>query len=174
MLTAPGSPVYLRALEADDLPRLHLWHNDPELYRSLIGTYRPVSLDTELQWLARVSAYDPASHNFAICLVDGDEHVGNVYLRDVDWVNRHAELHIFVADLRHRGRGLGRAAVRLLLDYAFDHLNLARVWLPVLSSNPAALRVYEQCGFEREGTLRRHVFNAGAWADVVIMGILRD
>lgn len=173
MLTAPGSPVYLRALEAQDLERLHRWHNDPALYATLAGTYRPVSVETERAWLAAASSGAPGAVNLAVCATDGGEHVGNAYLRDVDVVNRRAELHVFLGDEARRGQGLGRAAVELLVGYAFDHLNLERVWLQVLASNAAALAVYERCGFAREGVLRRHVFNAGAWEDVVVMGRLR-
>ncbi len=48
-----------------------------------------------------------------------------------------------------RGRGLGQAAVLAALGLARE-LGLGRVWLEVSSANPAAIRVYEACGFGLE------------------------
>jgi len=45
-----GEKVVLRALEADDLERLHRWMNDPEVIYWL-GRRTPISLTEERRWL---------------------------------------------------------------------------------------------------------------------------
>lgn len=174
MITRPESPVYLRAIDEGDLEPVHAWHNDPDLYASLVGTFVPTNLSTERAWLQRVSAWSAEARNFALCAREDDRLIGLCYLREIDWTHRRTELHILIGDARNRGRGFGRAAVDLLLDHAFDTLGLARVYLHVLAANAAARRLYAACGFLEEGRLRGHAFKDGRWEDVLVMGVLRD
>ena len=166
-------PVYLRALERSDLERTHRWHNDPELYSSLAQPFRFVSAQAEAAWLEQRTGHSAREVNLAICVVDTDDHVGNVYLRDIDWVARTAELHIFIGEGEMRSKGYGGAAVRLLCDYAFRTLNLRKIHLRVLAGNLAARKVYERTGFVEEGTLRAHVYKDGSYQDLVMMGLVR-
>ena len=79
-----------------------------------------------------------------------------------------------IGDKDYWGRGYGREAVSLLLDYAFRVRNLRRVWLEVHAANERAIRAYKACGFVEEGRMREHVWLAGRYVDNVIMGVLRE
>lgn len=163
--------VYLRCLEPDDLERTYKWHNDPKLYESLGGVFRYVSRASEEEWLRKASSYSANEVSLAICLTNGGRHIGNVYLRNIDWVSRRAELHIFIGEPNERSNGYGTAAVNQVLQHAFQDLGLHRVYLFVLEDNKPAIRTYEKCGFAVEGRLRQHAFKGGAFKDVVVMGI---
>lgn len=69
-----------------------------------------------------------------------------------------------------RGRGLGTAATRLTLDYAFHVTNLRMVWLKVLAPNTGAIRAYEKAGFQHVGPVRQ----AGYWLGEVCDEIMMD
>ena len=166
--------VYLRALDLSDLDRTQRWHNDRSLYETLAGPFRYASRAVEEEWLRRAQAPSAQQVNLAICLSATSEHIGNIYLREIDWIARHAELHIFIGDPRQRGNGYGRAAVRQLIDYAFGDLGLHRVYLFVLADNHAAQRAYVACGMVHEGVLRDHAYKAGAYRDVLVMGICNE
>jgi RimJ/RimL family protein N-acetyltransferase len=170
---ATGKTVHLRALALDDFDRVLKWHNDPELYSTLGGHFRHVSADSEKEWLRRrIEARDEV--NLAICTAETGEHIGNIYLRDIDWINRHGELHAFIAAPEHRGKGYGKAAVQKLIKHAFEDLGLMRLYLHVLASNAAAVATYTRCGFVVEGRLQRHVLKKGGFEDMLIMGLCRD
>ena len=79
--------------------------------------------------------------NLAICLSEPPDHIGNIYLRSINWIDRNAELHTFIAQPKHRGKGYGSTAVRLLTKHAFEDLGLMRIYLHVLASNSAAIAV---------------------------------
>jgi len=165
--------IYLRALTHDDLDRVLIWHNDAKLYSTLGGHFRFVSRETETEWFDRITqAKDQV--NLAICLSEPDAHIGNIYLRNIDWISRNCELHAFIADPKHRGKGYGSAAVRQIIKYAFEDLGLVRIYLQVLANNSAAVAMYEKCGFFTEGRLKRHTLKAGAFEDVLVMGICRE
>ena len=165
--------IFFRALEENDLERTHRWHNDPDLYSTLGDSFRFVSRTAEAEWLRRKSGYTPDEVNLAICLQTRAEHIGNAYLREINWVVRKASLHIFVGSKEYRGKGYGNQVVQLLLQHAFLNLNLNRVGLEVLADNEQAIRLYERVGFRTEGRLRSHVCKEGRFKDVLVMGILR-
>ena len=168
------SALFLRALEESDVERTHIWHNDVGLYDTLGDSFRPISRTSELEWLRRKIAFSATELNLAICAKTTGEHIGNIYLRDIDWVARRGSLHIFIGVSEYRGKGYGREAVRQMLRLAFCELNLNRVYLEVLAHNSTAIKTYEACGFEMEGRLKNHCFKSGQFRDVLVMGITAD
>jgi RimJ/RimL family protein N-acetyltransferase len=71
-----------------------------------------------------------------------------------------------------RGRGVATHAVRLLAQWAFAELGLARLELTCGPDNAASQRIAERCGFAREGLLRSHVPFQGARRDSVLYSLL--
>jgi RimJ/RimL family protein N-acetyltransferase len=173
-MTPTQLQVYLRTLEEGDLERTYRWHNDPELYSTLVDGFRFVSRNAEHAWLAARTSYSTAEVNLAICLAPGGEHIGNLYLRPINLVSRNAALGIFIGEKNQRGRGFGRQALYQALRHGFSDLGLERVYLEVLADNARAVRLYELVGFRTEGRLRSHVFKNGEFRDVLVMGILRS
>jgi RimJ/RimL family protein N-acetyltransferase len=100
--------------------------------------------------------------------------IGQCVLFNFDVAAHHCELGIAIGDKEYWGRGYGREAVKLLLDYAFRVRNLRRVWLEVNAANERAIQAYTACGFVEEGRKREHVWLAGRYVDYVIMGVLRE
>jgi len=168
------SPIYLRALEMTDFDNEFAWHNDSALYDYLRGNFHWVSHLTEEEWLRQHSLYSANEINLAICISETHEHIGNIYLRDIDWVSRRAELHLFIGNSINRGHGYGEAAVRSILKYAFKNLGLKRIFLFVLASNAPAISLYKKCGFLEEGKLRNHAFKNGKAEDILVMGLLEE
>lgn len=165
--------VYLRALEIDDLERTQRWHNDPTLYETMVGAFRFVSRAAEEQWLRQKTAFSDDEVNLAICLTDGAEHVGNIYLRHIDWIARCAEVSgLFIGERQQRRRGYASEALRLLVTHAFADLGLQRLYAFVLAENQAIHQVVQNCGFVVEGALRRHTFKRGEFKDVLLVALV--
>lgn len=168
-----GERLYLRSIERDDLQRCHDWMNDPDLRARLAQRY-PVSLAREADWVERVTrGQDPSEMHLAICLSQGDRHIGNCGLMGIDRENLVATLGIFIGELDCRGQGFGGEAVRTLCAYAFDEMNLHKIRLDVQAGNAAAVKAYERAGFRKEGVLREETYRAGRYLDLIRMGLLR-
>jgi len=75
---------------------------------------------------------------------------------------------------RFAGRGLGTAAVRAMVTYAFDELNLHRLEAACVSANAASRRVLEKTGFEIEGQARAYLKINGVWSDHLLFGVVND
>lgn len=169
-----GVRVYLRAVERDDLARCHRWMNDERLVATLAQRY-PMSLAREADWIERAArGQDPAEITLAVCLADGDRHIGNCSLSGIERENRTATLGIFIGEEDCRGRGFGAEALRLLCRFGFDELDLRKIRLDVQAENAAAIKTYERLGFKREGLLREEVYRKGRTLDVVRMGLLKE
>ena len=71
------------------------------------------------------------------------------------------------------GRGIMTAAARAASEYAMTHFGLVRLEARVFEWNSRSMRVLEKCGFEREGVLRRSVFQEGQIIDSVLYALVR-
>ena len=169
-----GEKVTLRSIEREDLRRLREFRNDLEVELAGGGDpplpTPPERLEKEFEQAVVEKRRDRT--DFAI-EADG-ECIGTCGLFDIDEAARHAELGITIGVKEYWGRGYGREAVGLLLDYAFRLRNLRRVWLEVHSANERAIRAYRSCGFVEEGRMREHIWLGGRYADNVIMGVLAE
>ena len=164
--------LYLRSIERDDLQRCQDWMNDEELTSTLAQRF-PVSLAREADWVERATRGQDASElHFAICLAQGDRHVGNCGLAAIDRDNRTATLGIFIGEKDCRGQGFGEEAVRALCRFAFGEMSLRKIRLDVQVANASAIKTYERVGFRKEGVLRQEVFRKGRALDVLRMGLL--
>jgi RimJ/RimL family protein N-acetyltransferase len=166
--------VYLRVLEPEDIDRVYRWHNDQKLYRDLVSTHHFVSRATVEKWLDQKGSFLDHELNLAICLKENSLHIGNVYLREINWVDRNCSSGFVIGEADHRGKGYGRQALRLLFDYAFLTLGLNRIYGYVFESNKASLRLCESVGYVVEGKLRKHVYKEGQFWDLLLVGACRE
>lgn len=162
-----GKLVRLAAPAPEDREIMARWTQD-DLYMRLLDDdpVRPRDLS------------EPEEHgdNYTLHVrtLDNDTLIGFVALYRLRWASGTAEIAIGIGDPAYRGRGYGSDALQLLLNYAFNELNLYRVGLSVMSYNAAAIRAYERAGFVREGAQRGAVLREGQRFDMVLYGILRD
>lgn len=172
-----GERLTLRAIEKEDLPRLHEFTNDLEV--ELLGGGDAPTPQSREKIQAEFEEREKKNSRYATELgtfiIEADGKViGHCGLWRFDATASTCALGIGIGDREYWGKHYGREAIGLLLDYAFRVRNLRRVWLDTSSANERALRCYRACGFVEEGRLRQHDWNNGQYVDRVYMGILRD
>ena len=163
----------LRGAERADIPRFVDWLNDPEVIEHLLASY-PISQASEERWFDSMLQRGPAEQVLVIETRIDKVWVplGNTSFMNVDWVNRHAEIGIFIGAKQYWNQGYGRETMRLMLRYGFNQMNLNRIYLRVHANNPRGIRAYEHAGFVHEGVLRQDVYRDGKYCDVLIMSVL--
>lgn len=125
------------------------WLNDPDVcrYNSHNGNYT----------VSKAIAYigDVAKRNnilvFAVYLKEKNKHIGNISLQQINYANKSAELAFLFGEKEEWGKGYATEAGKLLIDYAFDRLNLHRLYLGTRQDNTAMQKVAQKCGFVQEG-----------------------
>jgi len=173
MIELRGSLVTLRVLERDDCRQLWAAY-EPATPQPTEPLHVGLSVEGADTWFAEMQAdQEKGRLHLGIFTLDG-RLVGDIQLSSIDWRNRTAELGVGIALASDRGQGYGREATHLLLGYAFDHLDLARVGASVLEYNNAAVRALERSGFVAEGRDRAAVFIDGQRHDRLRFGLLRQ
>ena len=167
--------VKLRALEPEDAATTVAWRNDPQIRDQILSFRFPVSHVMETHFIERAISGEGTQQCVAGIVDLSDQALcGVIYLRDIDWISRNAAFGIMIGRRDKHRRGLGRRALKLMLQHAFDVLNLERVYLYVVEYNIAARKLYERSGFSYEGSLRKHIALGGERYELLVMGILRD
>ena len=155
-VVAVGRLVRLREKQPEDAPRDYEWRRDIEL--AAYDATRPITMSyktfqkTMSEELRRPSKY---RRTYAIEEIGGSTHIGNVMYYGYDSLLREAELGITIGVREYWGRGYGTDAVRTHLEYAFEELELRRMYLHTLTSNIRAQRAFENAGFRHTRQVRR-------------------
>ena len=160
----------LRAIEKEDLPQLRDWRNDFNI-RVRTREHRLLSMANQYKWFDSLRD-DKNTVMFAIEV--GDTLIGVCGLCYIDWVDRTAELSIYIGDENYAGKGLGKQIVKMLLSKAFENLNLNKVWLECFSFNEQGIRLFKSCNFIEEGRLRKHIYRMGEYHDSIMMSVLKE
>ncbi len=108
----------------------------------------------------------------AVTLKRNKQLIGAIGL-DINRDNNSAELGYWIG-VPYWGKGYATEAARTVLDFAFIHLNLNRVWAHHFDRNDASGRVLQKAGMRMEGYFPQHILKWGRYIDIVQYGILRE
>jgi RimJ/RimL family protein N-acetyltransferase len=169
-----GEKVILRSIRREDLPRLCEFNNDVDVELAGGGD-PPIPQSLERLYAEYDGEVAKGGRDGTKFGIEADSKlIGQCALFNIQEPGLTCELGIAIGDREYWGRGYGRDAIRVLLDYAFRLRGMRRVYLTVTGNNSRAIRAYAACGFVEEGRLRKHVWGNGEYADLVYMGILRE
>ena len=86
---------------------------------------------------------------------------------------RHGNLGYWLdEDLQNKGYMF--EAANLVLNYAFDDLNLKRINAACLPHNVRSIKLLKKLGFEEEGYARKYFQINGVWQDHRLFGLCSD
>lgn len=148
------------------------WVNDEMVTYYMFTGQKPMNQDQVAAWFKH--DLDIGNIVFLIYEKKTKKPIGYAGLYDINWIARKAEFRILIGEKLSWGKGYGTQATELVTYYAFDRLNLNRVYLGYTSANKGAGKVYENAGYKHEGLLKDDIYRNSTYYDTVRMGILRD
>jgi len=166
-----GKNTFIRLMEEEDVPHKVDWFNDIKVRKTLNVNF-PISIIGTKKWLNNVSLND-SRKDFIICSSLDNVPVGYCGLVNIDIKNSKAESYLGMGNKEYWGKGHASEARRLLLDYAFNELDLNKVYSYVWSANEKMIHINKKVGYQVEGKLRDDVFHQGEFRDKLIMGLLK-
>ena len=170
-----GKNVLLRPYRRSDLPGILSWTNDTEATRYLTEILdQPYTEKNGEDFLNYALSGGSERMMFVMADPVTEEYWGQISLERISRRDGTAEVGVVLAKEEHRGKGIGREALSLLLRYAFDTLGLRRVELTVFAENSRARLCYLKAGFIEEGVARQKTWKNGKFHDIVSMAVLRD
>ncbi|HID40454.1 MAG TPA: N-acetyltransferase [Calditrichaeota bacterium] len=167
-----GKKIYLRAPTDGDEYIYALSENNPETRHFLYYGF-PTSPGQKKEKIESM-VNDQHTVLFTICSKEPDKPIGNTAFVRIDWIGRMGTFYIAIAEKENWSKGYGSEATRMMVNYAFDTLNLNRIQLHVSKENQPALNTYRKIGFKEEGTLRQAMYFDGRYIDFYLMAILKE
>ena len=176
MLT--GKTIILRNFEREDLKDLHRWQNDEAIMR-LARSFPDHTISREAleaRYEKAIKGGDFGERYYIIEEKSSREPIGWTSLDIHGWTRRAtgADIGLAIGEKDRWKKGYGTEVVRLLLQEAFEQLNLHRLTWWTFAENEASLALAKKMGFREEGRTRDSVFFDNRYHDSVILGLLRD
>ena len=162
MVALQGNHINLRALVLQDLAFLYSIENDESLWE-LSQIQTPFSKDVLQTYLE--TAHNDIKNLKQLRLVITskiNEPLGFIDLFDFDSHNKHAGVSIVLTEA-HRGKGYGKDALSVLMNYSFNDLGLHQLYSNVLEDNSVSIRLFESVGFEKVGLKKKWRFFKGRY-----------
>jgi RimJ/RimL family protein N-acetyltransferase len=168
-----GKRVRLRGIEPDDWAAFKRFAEDEQRLADLLQP--PRSAEAARAWAREAAAapFDGDCVHLVVEAVGTGEMVGAVGSYQTDLRAGWFEYGVTIgAD--HRRKGYGAEAAVLLHRFMFAERRFHKCEARIFAHNEASLALHRRLGFVEEGRLRDHVFFAGRYHDVVMMGMLAD
>lgn len=166
-----GERIYLSPRSMEDAEKYTEWMNDFQTTDYTGRSHQIMTIEAEKKYLEEKINEEAV---FAIVDSNEDKLIGTVGLHQINHLKRKATLGIFIGDEEYRGKGYGTEAIRLILDYGFNYLNLNNIKLDLMEFNERALACYKKCGFKEYGRRRKCEFINGKYYDTIEMDILSE
>ncbi len=166
-----GKKVFLRALEIEDMEFLRAMINDGEMEHNVIGWSFPVSKYEQQKWYENTIQN---KNNIRFIIEAEGKSIGLATLTNIDWKNRKAShgIKLFSDDIKCKGYGTD--TVMTIMKYAFEELQLNRLYSTILEFNEASRKLYKKCGWTEEGIIRKSIFKNNNYHNEIVIGILRE
>ena len=146
------------------------WINDPSVGKFL-SVYLPVTTeDIKKEWFPEFQ--DEKNIWFEIWHKEDQKPLGMVGLFKIIHPYRRGEIGVFIGEVDYWGKGIGTEAVKMIINYAFDVLNLHKIVAEVSVTNSGSIAMFNKLGFIEEGNLKDHEFIDGDWIDNKIFSLI--
>ena len=164
----------LRPIASDDAKTLYAWRQEERIQK--FNPLDDVTLEQLTLNLAKIgsdlSDRSVDSYRWMVESSDGTI-VGSVSFKAISWRMGHGEIGYGIAESQH-GKGIGKAAVALLVDKLFAETDIHKLIAYVAAENTPSCRILERLNFQREGYLREHYVIQGKRVDEVLFSLLRQ
>lgn len=166
-----GEKIALKGLEESDLELIHNWLNDSDVTRLLFQGDRPKNLGVmKEEFQNRIKSNE--NIEFAIITKNEKKIIGWAGLYEINWISRNGEIRFFIGEKEFWKKGHTTEVVSLLIEYAFNKLNLHKVWGGANIENVGSIRVFEKLKFFEEGIIKEGHFRNGQYYDLIRYGLL--
>ena len=147
------------------------WINDPEV-RQFVTRVFPATEGQEREWLE--SASKKTETDIVLVIEVKGEPIGTIGIHGINWKDRTATTGALIGEKDYWDKGYGTDAKMVLLDYAFNTLNLRKIMSRVKAFNKRSIAYSLHCGYTVEGRLRRQHFVGGRYWDEIILGLFKN
>ena len=170
-----GKLVKLRAYKEADIERAIEFINDEEVKKLLDSNIPfPMTKWQEEEWIKSRKVGADFTYDFAIEDLETGKYIGGCSINECDVKNRNCTIGIMIGDKEYWGRGYGSDALKVLIKFIFEEVNMNKIKLGVFSFNSRAIACYKKVGFKEECILKNELYRSGKYYDIIQMAIFKD
>ncbi|MCB0647583.1 MAG: GNAT family N-acetyltransferase [Saprospiraceae bacterium] len=159
----------LRSWQHDDLPSLVKYGNNINIAKNLTNAF-PFPYTEEAGKAFISFAIAPGEKTIFAIEVDG-EAVGGIGIHpQYDIFSKNAELGYWLAE-PFWGKGIISKAISKVVDHAFEHYDITRIFARPFGSNIGSQRVLEKNNFQLEARFKKTIFKNGVFEDELVYAI---
>lgn len=169
-----GERIKLRAIEPSDANLLYEWENDTTVWH-VSNTITPFSREVIKQYLlsAHLDIYTTKQLRLII-ETENKNAIGCIDLYDFNPLHLRAGIGILISAAEHRRKGYADEALNILINYAFNTLNLNQIFCDIGVENTGSIALFQKHKFTIVGTKKKWVKNGKSWGDVHFLQLLND
>jgi RimJ/RimL family protein N-acetyltransferase len=159
----------LRPWHINDLDNLVLYANNPKIARNLTDQFpHPYRREDGKRFIENV-AQGAGNYVFAV-EIDGKA-AGGIGLHPLSDVFRlNAELGYWLAE-PYWGKGIMTLAIKEIVNWGFENLEITRIFARPYGSNPASHRVLQKAGFQLEAKFEQTLIKNNVLEDEYVYGV---
>ena len=163
----------LRTIESEDLELIRQWRNEQT---DILRQVKPISYNEQKEYFSNIHK-DTKQILFA--LASNSMFVGYCGLVNINYIYSTAEVS-FITETgledqnTSKYKDLFTFALDSLSKYAFNTLNLNKIWTETYGFRKKHINILEGFGFAQEGILREHIYVKGERHNCAIHSILKN
>ena len=166
--------LLLRNIDLQDLDTFLEYRNDPIVarYQSWEPNLKRKYVSDFIYELQKQKIGEPGKWNQIVWILkENMVHIGDCALK-VQEDNMQAELG-FTLSRNYQGKGYAYEATSALINYAFEELNLHRVFSITDCKNTSAIKLLKTLGMRQEGHFIENILFKGSWGNEYLFAILQ-
>jgi len=175
--TLENSIVKLRAPELPDIDILYAWENNMEIWK-VSNTLTPFSKFVLKKYIesAHLDIWETkqlrliieAKNQSSLMFVP----IGLIDLFDFDPFHLRAGIGILIANSEYRQKGYATEALKLIVHYTFETLQLHQLYCNISAENSISLQLFQNIGFEVVGIKKDWLKTMNGWQNEVMLQIV--
>ncbi|MBE7442864.1 MAG: GNAT family N-acetyltransferase [Flavobacteriales bacterium] len=139
--------IYLRKVIPSDASIIFAWENNPENWEvsNTEKCFTFKEIEAFVNQPQEINLYHQI--RFIICLNKTDSPIGSIDLFDYE-EGKSVGVGVLIADKNDRNKGYAKEALKQLINYVRNELNVAYIFCNIFENNKPSIRLFEHCGFK--------------------------
>lgn len=142
------------------------WMNDYEVVKYTSSKLKIYSKEDIMSYIKNMNN---SLNDFLFGVFVDNEHVGNLKIGFIDYINRTCELGLIIGDKKYWGKGIATKAIELGVKFAFDYLDLFKIKAGMVECNEGSYKAFLKNGFKEVGRWEKEFFINGKRFDHILV-----
>ncbi|MFW9988751.1 MAG: GNAT family N-acetyltransferase [Candidatus Odinarchaeota archaeon] len=168
-----GKEIYFTTQNSDHINLYAKWMNNPKV-RVFARWETPIRVEDIKKWLEPRNERFPNFIVFEIWHKKDKKPIGQCGLGWINWVSGWANVFLFIGEPEYWNKNIATEATELLVEYAFNELNLNKLRAGAAVENIGSWSVAEKVGFKFEGISKDNMYVNGRYHDCKTYRILKE